>query len=69
MNTPNLSELTTMRIGGPIKEFAVTLAVGILVSMFTAILGTHGIFNFLIEKIEKSGNMNRWFGIRLEGKE
>lgn len=54
---------------GPIKGFAVTLAVGILVSMFTAILGTHGIFNFLIEKIEKSGNMNRWFGIRLERKE
>jgi len=54
---------------GPIKGFAVTLAVGILVSMFTAILGTHGIFSFLIEKIEKSGNMNRWFGIRLERKE
>ncbi len=54
---------------GPIKGFAVTLAVGILVSMFTAILGTHGIFNVLIEKIEKSGNMNRWFGIRLDGKE
>jgi preprotein translocase subunit SecD len=54
---------------GPIKGFAVTLAVGILVSMFTAILGTHGIFSALIEHIEKSGNMNRWFGIRLERKE
>ncbi|MDD5051723.1 MAG: protein translocase subunit SecD [Sulfuricurvum sp.] len=54
---------------GPIKGFAVTLAVGILVSMFTAILGTHGIFSALIEQIEKSGNMNRWFGIRLERKE
>lgn len=54
---------------GPIKGFAVTLAVGILVSMFTAILGTHGIFSALMEHIEKSGKMNRWFGIRLEGKE
>lgn len=54
---------------GPIKGFAVTLAVGIIVSMFTAIMGTHGIFNMLMTRIEKSGNMNRWFGIRLEGKE
>lgn len=50
---------------GPIKGFAVTLAVGILVSMFTAIMGTHGIFQILMSHIEKSGNMNRWFGIRL----
>jgi preprotein translocase subunit SecD len=50
---------------GPIKGFAVTLAVGIIVSMFTAIMGTHGIFSVLMPKIEKSGNMNRWFGIRL----
>lgn len=50
---------------GPIKGFAVTLAVGIIVSMFTAIMGTHGLFNMLLGRIEKSGKMNRWFGIRL----
>jgi preprotein translocase subunit SecD len=32
---------------GPIKGFAVTLAVGILTSMFTAIVGTRAIVNFL----------------------
>jgi preprotein translocase subunit SecD len=53
---------------GPIKGFAVTLAVGILVSMFTAIMGTHGIFQVLMNRIEKSGNINRWFGIRLDRK-
>ncbi|MDD5717083.1 MAG: protein translocase subunit SecD [Sulfuricurvum sp.] len=53
---------------GPIKGFAVTLAVGILVSMFTAIMGTHGIFHMLMSHIEKSGKVNRWFGIRLERK-
>jgi preprotein translocase subunit SecD len=53
---------------GPIKGFAITLAVGIIVSMFTAIMGTHGIFSMFMTQIEKSGNMNRWFGIRLERK-
>lgn len=53
---------------GPIKGFAVTLAVGIIVSMFTAIMGTHGIFHVLMERIEKSGNVRRWFGIRIDRK-
>ena len=32
---------------GPIKGFAVTLSIGILTSMFTAIMGTRAIVNFL----------------------
>jgi preprotein translocase subunit SecD len=51
---------------GPIKGFAVTLATGLLVSMFTAILGTHGIFDALMERIEKSKNLKAWFGITIE---
>ncbi|MEF3191537.1 MAG: protein translocase subunit SecD [Campylobacterales bacterium] len=53
---------------GPIKGFAITLGIGILVSMFTAILGTRGIFEVLMPKIEKSRNMQAWFGITLPGK-
>jgi len=32
---------------GPVKGFAVTLSIGILSSMFTAILGTRAIVNFI----------------------
>lgn len=49
---------------GPIKGFAVTMSIGILASMLTAILGTHGIYDALMTKIEKSGNMPLWFGIK-----
>ncbi|HEY7905829.1 MAG TPA: protein translocase subunit SecD, partial [Wenzhouxiangella sp.] len=32
---------------GPVKGFAVTLSLGIVTSMFTAILGTRGIVNLI----------------------
>ncbi len=48
---------------GPIKGFAVTISIGILASMLTAILGTHGIYTYLLEKIQKSKNIKAWFGI------
>ena len=48
---------------GPIKGFAVTMTIGILASMFTAILGTHGIYQMLLPKIKKE-NLNLWFGIK-----
>jgi preprotein translocase subunit SecD len=32
---------------GPVKGFAVTLSIGILTSMFTAILGTRAIINLI----------------------
>lgn len=47
---------------GPIKGFAVTISIGILASMFTAILGTHGIYQYLMPRIEKSKNIKFWFG-------
>ncbi|MDN5376730.1 MAG: preprotein translocase subunit SecD [Sulfurospirillum sp.] len=53
---------------GPIKGFAVTMSIGILASMLTAILGTHGIYQYLLPKIEKSKNLPLWFGIKREGK-
>ena len=48
---------------GPIKGFAVTISIGILASMLTAIMGTHGVYTYLLPKIQKSRNLKAWFGI------
>lgn len=48
---------------GPIKGFAVVFAVGVLISMLTAIVGTHGLFDAFLSKIEKSRNIRLWFGM------
>lgn len=49
---------------GTIKGFAVTMSIGILASMLTAILGTHGIYNWLMPTIEKSKKTALWFGMK-----
>lgn len=49
---------------GPIKGFAVTMSIGILASMLTAILGTHGVYDYLMDRIEKTKNVPLWFGIK-----
>lgn len=49
---------------GPVKGFAVTISIGILASMLTAILGTHGIYEMLMNKIQKSKNSANWFGVK-----
>ena len=49
---------------GAIKGFAITISIGILASMLTAILGTHGIYQMLENKIQKSKNNRFWFGIK-----
>lgn len=51
---------------GPIKGFAVTMGIGILASIITAIIGTHGIYLWLGEKINDTKRLNFWFGIRLK---
>ncbi len=48
---------------GAIKGFAITISIGILASMLTAILGTHGIYEMLESRIAKSKDVNFWFGI------
>jgi preprotein translocase subunit SecD len=48
---------------GPIKGFAITISIGILASMLTAILGTHGIYQALMPKISRDKNLKKWFGI------
>jgi preprotein translocase subunit SecD len=48
---------------GPVKGFAITLSFGVLISMLTAILGTRGIYEAVINKIEKSKNLTLWFGM------
>jgi preprotein translocase subunit SecD len=49
---------------GAIKGFAITMSIGILASMLTAILGTHGIYQMLENKMMKSKNYKFWFGIK-----
>jgi len=49
---------------GAVKGFAVTLGIGIVVSMITAIWGTHGMFDYFMSRIEKSNNTKFWFGYR-----
>jgi len=51
---------------GPIKGFALTMSIGILASMLTAILGTHGIYQMLLPNITRH-KLRRWFGIKTEG--
>ena len=50
---------------GAIKGFSLTISIGILASMLTAILGTHGIYQYLLPKINKN-NLNKWFGIKID---
>ncbi|MDD3060712.1 MAG: protein translocase subunit SecD [Sulfurimonas sp.] len=49
---------------GSIKGFAITISIGILASMLTAILSTHGIYEMLETTIKKSKNNLFWFGIK-----
>jgi preprotein translocase subunit SecD len=49
---------------GPIKGFAITISIGILASMITAILGTHGIYEAMMPKMVKDKNLKKWFGIK-----
>ncbi len=51
---------------GPIKGFSLTISIGILASMLTAILGTHGIYQWILPKIDKK-RLDFWFGIKTEG--
>ncbi len=48
---------------GAIKGFALTLSIGIMASMLTAILGTYGIYLMLMPKLEKAKTYRHWFGI------
>ncbi len=49
---------------GPIKGFSVTISIGILASMLTAILGTQGIYEAILPKIEKDKDLYKWFGVK-----
>lgn len=48
---------------GAIKGFAVTLSMGILASMLTAIVGTYGIYQLFMSRIERDKNYTMWFGM------
>ena len=48
---------------GAIQGFAVALSLGILASMITAILGTHGVYDLFMSRIEKKKNYTLWFGM------
>jgi len=49
---------------GPVKGFAITISIGILASMITAILGTHGIYEALMPKIMRDKNLRKWFVVK-----
>jgi len=49
---------------GPIKGFAVTMSIGILASMLTAILGTHGVYQYIMPYIENTKKLPFWFGVK-----
>lgn len=49
---------------GPIKGFAITISIGILASMITAIIGTHGFYDALLPKMQKDKNLKKWFGVK-----
>ncbi len=51
---------------GAIKGFALTISIGILASMLTAIVGTHGIYQWVLPLIDKK-KMHFWFGIKQGG--
>ncbi|MFK5975487.1 MAG: protein translocase subunit SecD [Sulfurovum sp.] len=50
---------------GAIKGFALTMSIGILASMLTAIVGTHGIYQWILPNINKQ-KLGFWFGIKVE---
>lgn len=52
---------------GPIKGFAISMLIGNLISMLTAILGTHGMYVALMSYIEKHHSINFWFGMKKRG--
>lgn len=46
---------------GPIKGFALTMSIGILVSMFTAIVCTYGVYSWLLPKM--ANKSKHWYGV------
>ncbi|HIC77744.1 MAG TPA: protein translocase subunit SecD [Sulfurovum sp.] len=50
---------------GPIKGFSLTISIGIMASMLTAILGTHGIYQWILPRIDKN-KLDFWFGIKAD---
>lgn len=49
---------------GAIKGFAITTGIGIIASIITAIIGTHGFYNLIMPHLSKSKSLNFWFGIK-----
>lgn len=49
---------------GAIKGFAVTISIGIVASVITAIIGTHGVYEWLGARIAKSQRIGFWFGYK-----
>ena len=48
---------------GAIKGFAITMGIGIVASMLTAIVGTYGIYQWILPYIDKK-KLNFWFGVK-----
>ena len=48
---------------GAVQGFAITLSLGIIASILTAIVGTHGIYQAILPKIANSKALWLWFGV------
>lgn len=48
---------------GAIKGFAITMSLGIIASVLTAIIGTQGIYQALLPKMGKTRRLRFWFGL------
>ncbi len=48
---------------GAIKGFAITTGIGIIASIITAIIGTHGIYHAILPQIMRAKSLYFWFGI------
>lgn len=49
---------------GSIKGFAITMGIGIFISIITAIIGTHGVYLWLGNKINNTKRLYLWFGVK-----
>jgi preprotein translocase subunit SecD len=53
---------------GPVKGFALTLAIGVLVSMFTAITATRTLHHWVLEARQDRGGGPSFFGVQMPSK-
>ena len=49
---------------GAIKGFAITTGIGIIASIITAIIGTHGFYQLIMPRLANTKSLYFWFGVK-----